>query len=226
MKHVLTNWKLILISAGAGFLLMLAFTWFSGFSMTGETQIKEWDDWPDGNVSEFHDALHDDPDVEETAVQHDTGIYIDVKGAVRRPGVYRMQSDDRVLDAVMEAGGFTDTAAHDGINLASRLSDEMVVYVPYVMDGEAVGESPDHTTETAWATIEEDDGLVCINGSDQTALETLPGIGPAKAAAIVQYRDDHGPFSNEEELVQVPGIGDKTYETLRSLIKVSEAGMP
>ncbi|ADH99879.1 ComEA family DNA-binding protein [Salisediminibacterium selenitireducens] len=226
MKHVLANWKLILISAGAGFLLMLALTWFSGFSMTGATEIKEWEDWSDGDVSEFSDGAFDDLDVEEPAVQHDSGIYIDVKGAVRRPGVYRMQSDDRVLDAVMEAGGFTDTAAHDGINLASRLSDEMVVYVPYEMAGEAVGVSPENMMETAWATMEEDDGLVCLNGSDHAALETLPGIGPAKAAAIIQYRDEHGPFTNEEELVQVPGIGDKTFETLRSLIKVSGAGMP
>lgn len=229
MKHVLSNWKLILISAGAGFLLMLAITWFTGNSMKEATQFQEWETWSEESVSEFEVTPSQSDDHEIEVQKLDEGVYIDVKGAVRRPGVYRMHSDDRVLDAVMEAGGFTDFAAHEGINLASKLSDEMVVYVPYEVEVE--GESGDHKggnhPEKVWeAAEEEEDGLVCLNGSDQAAFETLPGIGPAKAAAILQYRDNNGPFSSEEELIHVPGIGDKTFDTLRPLIKISTAQLP
>lgn len=138
-------------------------------------------------------------------------ILVDVKGAVKHPGLYSMQDGDRLLDAVDKAGGYTEAADTRLLNHAQRLQDESVVYVPIA------GEEPPVYEQPATASSSSSDNStskVNINTANESDFQTLPGIGPAKAMAIVQYREEHGPFSQLDGIKNVSGIGDKTFEKL------------
>ena len=116
-------------------------------------------------------------------------IVVDVKGAVRHPGVYSMQEGDRLIDAINAAGGYLPDADSRMLNHAMKLADEFVIYVP--IEGEEVTRYRTFTPITG-TSAQQDDGKVNINTADEKELMTIPGIGPSKAAAIIQYRTDHG----------------------------------
>lgn len=135
-------------------------------------------------------------------------VVVHVAGAVRSPGVIELASTARVVDAVRAGGGALDGADLDRLNLAAPVSDGQRIYVPRL--GEAVPAGPD-----AAAT-----GPVNLNTADLTTLETLPGIGPATAAAIVAHRDRQGPFATVDELADVAGIGPHKLAALDGLVTV------
>lgn len=141
-------------------------------------------------------------------------MFIDVKGAVLHPGVYDAEEDDRVLDIIQKAGGFLKKADQRKVNLAEKVHDEMVIYVP------KKGESPDPDINITTMSPNQDNGKVNLNTASLEQLQTLTGIGPSKAAAIVEYREKNGGFKKVEELTNVTGIGDKTFEKLKDSITV------
>jgi competence protein ComEA len=134
-------------------------------------------------------------------------IVVHVSGAVRYPGVYTLKDGVRVVDAVEAAGGIVPEGNADAINLAEPLYDGRKVTVPYISNQMGTGNSG--------GTV---DGRVNINEATAAELETLPGIGPAKASAIVSYREANGPFRSVDDLAAVAGIGAKTVEGLKELI--------
>ncbi|MCF6137992.1 helix-hairpin-helix domain-containing protein [Pseudalkalibacillus berkeleyi] len=142
--------------------------------------------------------------------QKSSSLIVDVKGAVKTSGVYEMKPGNRVNDAIIRAGGFSVGADTSRVNLAQILKDEMVIYVPRVGEKE-----PDIQKD------EVEDGKVNVNNGTSVQLETIPGIGPSKAKAIIDYREENGPFSDVNELTNVPGIGAKTVEQLKEYITVS-----
>jgi competence protein ComEA len=127
---------------------------------------------------------------------------------VRRPGVYRMPSGSRVDDAVSRAGGAAAGAELEAVNLAARLADGQQVVVPERVSGGAAA--------TAGAPAE---GPISLGTATVEQLEEIDGIGPVTAAAIVEYRDEHGGLSSIEQLDQVSGIGPATMESLRSQLQ-------
>ncbi len=143
-------------------------------------------------------------------------IMVDVKGAVQHPGVYSLSEGDRLIDAIHAAGGYLSDADSRMLNHALKLTDEFVVYVP------SVGEEPIDIiqTETVGTSAGQNGARVNINTADEQELMTIPGVGPAKATAIIQYRTDHGLFKTPESLMEVSGIGQKTFEKLESQITV------
>ncbi|MCP3764297.1 helix-hairpin-helix domain-containing protein [Domibacillus sp. A3M-37] len=146
-------------------------------------------------------------------------VAIDVKGAVSMPGIYMMSSDERVNDAINKAGGLTEQAEAAAVNLAQKVQDEMVIYVP--AKGEevpAVQTMPVPSAGSAGGT--EQSSVININTADSTALQELPGIGESKAQAIIDFRETDGPFTAVEDLKNISGIGDKTFEKLAPLIKI------
>ncbi|PSL41231.1 competence protein ComEA [Planomicrobium soli] len=139
-------------------------------------------------------------------------LMVDVKGQVASPGVFKLPIGSRMQDAIQAAGGFLPTADDRAINMAMKVQDEMSVYVPEVGEEAALsGNSPTLAGET----------LVNLNTATEEELMTLPGIGPSKAAAIITHRTDKGSFLKVEDLKEVSGIGDKTFEKLAELIKVN-----
>ncbi|GIN70999.1 competence protein ComEA [Bacillus sp. J14TS2] len=140
-------------------------------------------------------------------------IFIDVKGAVQKPGLYEAVEGERVDDVVEKAGGLLKTADEKQINFAMKLSDEMVIYIPEI--GEVEMEMPHVDTMSS-----SNDEKVNINQADATELETISGIGPSKAATIIQYREENGLFKEIEELMNISGIGEKTFEKLKEQITI------
>lgn len=138
-------------------------------------------------------------------------VYVHVFGAVVRPGLYRLDDGARVVDVIASAGGLAPDADESAVNLARRVSDGEQLRVPVV--GEALA-----TGETAPGVAS--DGRVNLNTADVTALDTLPRVGPAIAERIIQWREDNGPFTSVDDLLSVPGIGDKMLASLRDLVTV------
>jgi competence protein ComEA len=143
-------------------------------------------------------------------------IVVHVAGAVREPGVRRLPPGARVVDAVAAAGGLAAGAAADAVNLAALLSDGDRIYVPRAEEATAVPAGVTPTTTAASGPSPP--GPVQVNTAGAAELETLPGIGPAIAAAIVAYRDQHGPFLTVDQLADVPGIGPSKLASLRELV--------
>lgn len=146
-------------------------------------------------------------------------VAIDVKGAVSMPGIYKMSSNERVNDAINKAGGLTEKADAAAVNLAQKVQDEMVIYVP--AEGEEA--PPTQSAPPVSSDLSTNEGaskVININTADSTALQELPGIGESKAQAIIDFRETDGPFSAVDDLKNVSGIGDKTFEKLAPLIAV------
>lgn len=139
-------------------------------------------------------------------------IRVYVSGAVHQPDVYELPAGCIVKDAVEAAGGPTDSADLDGVNLAVELRDQQQVYVP--RRGETVPMLPSSAGVGAVS------GPVNINIAIAAELETLPGIGPKTADAIVEYREANGPFQTIEDIMDVPGIGEGTFEKIKDGITV------
>ena len=148
----------------------------------------------------------------EVSTTQETVIFVDIKGAVKNPGVYQMKVGDRVKDALDAAGGLTEESDSQKVNLAKRLEDQMVIVVPKV--GEEAEEIPAGETRNE-ATKE---GKVNINTATVEELKTLKGVGEKKAEAIIEYRKKNGSFQTKEDLMKVRGIGKKLFESFEERI--------
>lgn len=149
---------------------------------------------------------------QETLPAEQEEIWVDLKGAVNRPGVYKVAAGTRVFEVLELAGGTSEDADTQALNLAAVLQDGMVLRVP------RAGEVPPGELVALPGT---NDGRVNLNRATAEELDSkLPGIGPAKARAIVADREENGPFKSVDELVRVNGIGEKTLENIRDLVTV------
>ena len=137
-------------------------------------------------------------------------VVVHVAGAVRRPGVYRLPEGSRVTDAIERAGGTTPGAARDAINLAAPLADGQQVQIPATSQGAAgpggTGSGPG-------------DGPISLGSATVEQLDTIEGIGPVTAAAIVEFRDERGGVASIDELDEISGIGPATMEALRARLQ-------
>ncbi|AOH55781.1 hypothetical protein ABE28_015575 [Peribacillus muralis] len=165
----------------------------------------------------FADAAKGDSvEQSEKNVLDDLVIKVDVKGAVKQPGIFTAQAGDRVIDMISAAGSFTEKADKDKVNFAQLVEDQMVIYVPEIGEEEKGILEPNNTSPSGGVTA----GQVNLNKATQEELETLTGIGPSKATAILEYRESVGKFKQIDELKKVTGIGEKTFERLQDSISV------
>ncbi|HIV75123.1 MAG TPA: helix-hairpin-helix domain-containing protein [Candidatus Pseudogracilibacillus intestinigallinarum] len=143
-------------------------------------------------------------------------LLVDIKGAIKHPGLYKINEGDRIQDVIDLAGGLKDDADENQVNLAQRLQDEMVIYIP------TIGEEIEHIQPNISSTTTQSaqDGKVAINHATAEEIQTLNGIGPKKAETIIAYREENGPFHTIEDLLNVSGIGEKTLENIRDQISV------
>lgn len=139
------------------------------------------------------------------SIQRTGSLVVHVAGAVREPGVVRLESDDRVADAIDAAGGWSAGADRAGVNLAARVVDGQQVVVPRKLEGGQGASGVAGPISLSSATVEQ--------------LDELDGIGPGLAQKIVDFRTQNGGFSSVDQLGEVPGIGDKRLESLRSQLQ-------
>ena len=148
-------------------------------------------------------------------------IAVYINGAVERPGVYSFAEGSRVVDALQAAGGFLPTADGDTINQAAPLRDGQQVYVPFKGTPAPPGlqpGAPPAVPATGRAAAPAPSGPINLNTATKEQLDTLPGIGPALADRIIEYRQKYGPFQRPEDIKKVSGIGDKVFENIKDRI--------
>jgi len=145
-------------------------------------------------------------------------LTVHVVGAVGTPGVYCLLAGARVADAVQAAGGLLGNAEPAGVNLARPVSDGEQIVVP--VQGESAPAGVGGATPGSGAGAAVPGGPVDLNSASAEQLDTLPGVGPSTAAKIIADRTENGPFRTAEDLMRVPGIGAKRFESLKDLVTV------
>jgi len=154
-------------------------------------------------------------------------IIIHIVGAIKNPGVYKLKQNDRVIDAVKIAGGETEEANLDAINLAAFIKDGQKIIVPYRMynkpNDEINGNISKNTEEVYYfnsSLSSSSSGKININTANTATLQTLSGIGPVLSDKIIEYRKENGLFGVIDDIKNVSGIGEKKFEGIKDLICV------
>ena len=163
-------------------------------------------------------------DLEETnkdilvdSKQPEKKIYVHICGQVNQSGVYCLGEESRIMDVVEMAGGFTEQAARDYVNLAQKLVDGQQIYIP---DLEEVKENKVPVNLSNDGQESQNTGKININTADKETLMTLSGIGEAKADAIIKYREKNGGFKAIEEIKSIEGIKDGVFNKIEDKIEV------
>ncbi|HWR62094.1 MAG TPA: helix-hairpin-helix domain-containing protein [Clostridia bacterium] len=199
-----------LIAAAAVFLLVIVSgTLYIRQDKTTEISL--------GEAVELKEAAPETTEAETEILPEEISVYI--CGSVKNPGVVKLREGARLEEAIKMVGGTVEKADLTAVNLAYKLSDEDMVYIP------EVGEKPAETAGVAAAAGSakkgtDSHGKVNINTAGESELDTLEGIGPATAKAIIQYRDRVGAFGSIEEIKEVKGIGDAKYSSIKDSITV------
>lgn len=207
LKKLFEQYKFIIF--GVGITSILLFILIS--SNKGSDQALENIDLVSNN------APAENHDLEEKNSKKEIKIIVDVKGEVVKPGIYEAGSDDRIQDVITRAGGFRKKADVSQVNLAQKIKDEMVIYVPKI--GEKNTNNFTHTHESN-NLFQGDQIKININTANSEELQKISGIGPSKAEAIIEYREQNGLFKKIEDITNVTGIGDKTFEKLKDSITI------
>jgi general secretion pathway protein K len=204
------HWQLLVIGG-----LVLALGGVIWLMMGNSAEVEEENSLDDLLAAQMDAAPEEEVEPAEAKPIEPELFMVDVKGEVHAPGVYELPTDGRVKDAIAMAEGLTDEANELAINFAQKVEDQMVIYVPHEDDDSGL---PENTTtgagEASGATV------ININTASEQELMTLSGIGQAKAQQIIQYREENGLFDTSEDLMNVSGIGEKSFETLKDSIKV------
>ena len=149
---------------------------------------------------------------EKAENRHDEKIFVDVKGAVKHPGVFETTKDKRVKDLIEEAGGLLDDADTATLNLSQKVKDQMVIYVL------KHGEKPKQISDVGSSSSNTD--VININTANKERLMKISGVGKTKAEAIISYREKNGDFKKKEDITKVRGIGKATFDKIKDKIEV------
>lgn len=149
---------------------------------------------------------------EKAEDKYDEKIFVDVKGAVKHPGVFETTKDKRVKDLIEEAGGLLDDADTSTLNLSQKVKDQMVIYVL------KHGEKPKQMSDGGSSSSNTD--VININTANKEQLMKISGVGKTKAEAIISYREKNGDFKKKEDITKVRGIGKATFEKIKDKIEV------
>lgn len=185
-----------------------------------QSQNNESADTPDNGGHEA-DETNQTSDTESAEEAESGGlIYVFVCGQVTNPGVYELPEGSRLCQAIDAAGGLLDTAAPDWVNQAETAEDGQKIYVPSKEEAESMPEGQQTGQKQDTASAEGADGKIHLNTASREELMTLTGIGEKKADAILQYRESNGSFQSVEELMQVEGIKEGTYNKIKDSIVI------
>ena len=161
----------------------------------------------------FSNTSNETNDKDEKAEnKHDEKIFVDVKGAVKHPGVFETTKDKRVKDLIEEAGGLLDDADTSTLNLSQKVKDQMVIYVL------KHGEKPKQISDVGISSSNGD--VININTANKEQHMKISGVGKTKAEAIISYREKNGDFKKKEDITKVHGIGKATFEKIKDKIEV------
>lgn len=188
---------LLLISLGLSFIVYVQ---KSNKSVSYNNSLSFQNNKSDANNNSFNNDIKSD-------------IYVDLKGEVKHPGVYKVKSNDRVTNIIKYAGGFNKHADQRSVNLSQKLNDQQVIIVNKISPNSDI---PKSSNDLSTANSKK----VNLNTSDNKELQELDSVGEKKADKIIDYRNQHNGFKNIDELKKISGFGDKTFEKLKDYLEV------
>ena len=167
---------------------------------------------------EIEQEKNKDKDGKEEIPLKDKKIAVDIKGEVKKPGVYYVNDGSIILDLINEAGGTTNKANLDSINRAQKLKENECIVIPNVDDvnNDVMVATKGLTNNSS----KKEDDKVNINTADVNELNKLNGVGPSKANAIIKYREENGSFKSIEDIKNVSGFGEATFEKIKDSISI------
>ncbi len=177
---------------------------FSENNQQNTTEYSETQNAPDDGVS-FSDAENTEKESEkekDVAEKKEKAGYVHICGAVENPGIYEFYEGERLFEILDKAGGYDEEADTDAVNIAVEAKDGMQVRIPYI--GESINVS--------------ENKLIDINKASVEELCTIPGIGESRAKAIIEYRESKGGFSDIEELKEISGIKNATFDKIKPYV--------
>lgn len=183
---------------------------FGGNGKNDEIVVDKTGEMEAEMMEEESDSETEDEGLQPTA----SNLVVDISGCVKNPGVYEFEDGTRLHDVIQQAGGLTEEADIDAINQAELVTDGQKILIPEKL------ETMDGAERTTFTQNAVSNGKININQADSTTLQEIPGIGPATADKIIQYRDANGRFQSIEDLKNVSGIGEKTFEKMKDKICV------
>ena len=166
----------------------------------------------DYNDVTFSNSQNSEVSMDDKKEEQDSKIFVDVKGAVKRPGVFETTKDKRVKDLIEEAGGLLENADTSTLNLSQKVKDQMVIYVL------KYGEKPKQISDGSTSSSNGD--VININTANKEQLMKISGVGKTKAEAIISFREKNGDFKKKEDITKVRGIGKATFEKIKDKIEV------
>ncbi|MFC0744682.1 helix-hairpin-helix domain-containing protein [Enterococcus faecalis] len=210
LKQLPKKW--LLLGSGASIVILITLLVGIYLMVNKEAQV-DTTMWEETSLTTTAEVATD-----ATKERAETMIYVDIKGAVKVPGIYQLKNQQRIWDALALAGGVSEEADTTQVNYAQKVKDQMIIYVP--KKGEPVPQSLETLQESAPAQQNQEE-KINLNTATEAELQTISGIGAKKAQEIIRFRDEQGPFKTVEELKNVPGIGGKTVERLKDMLTVT-----
>lgn len=210
LKQLPKKW--LLLGSGASIVILITLLVGIYLMVNKEAQV-DTTMWEETSLTTTAEVATD-----ATKERAETMIYVDIKGAVKVPGIYQLKNQQRIWDALALAGGVSEEADTTQVNYAQKVKDQMIIYVP--KKGESVPQPLETLQESAPAQQNQEE-KINLNTATEAELQTISGIGAKKAQEIIRFRDEQGPFKTVEELKNVPGIGEKTVERLKDMLTVT-----
>ncbi|WP_181038369.1 helix-hairpin-helix domain-containing protein [Enterococcus faecalis] len=210
LKQLPKKW--LLLGSGASIVILITLLVGIYLMVNKEPQV-DTTMWEETSLTTTAEVATD-----ATKERAETMIYVDIKGAVKVPGIYQLKTQQRIWDALALAGGVSEEADTAQVNYSQKVKDQMIIYVP--KKGEAMAQSLETLQESAPAQQNQEE-KINLNTATEAELQTISGIGAKKAQEIIRFRDEQGPFKTVEELKNVPGIGEKTVERLKDMLTVT-----
>ena len=193
-----------------------------GQKETGQKQTdQKQTDHKESGQKEAGPQSRADTDNDNSSGKDGDTCFVYVCGAVRHPGVFEVPAGSRIYEVLTLAGGLKKNASIAGINQARQIADGDMIEILTVKEWRRAGKETDVGQSPA-ASPQPDGGRVNINTATAAALMTLNGIGEAKAAGIIAWREENGPFASTEELMEVSGIGEGVYAQIKDQVTVTE----
>lgn len=214
--------KRIIVTLWIGFLFVILLGCGSKNEPDALEKIKQSQNSESVKISEESEQESDHSSDTEAVegTENTEEVYVFVCGQVVSPGVYELTEGSRICQAIDAAGGMLDTAAADWVNQAETITDGQKIYVPTKEEVETMSDGQQTTQIQNSSSAEGTDGKVHLNTATKEELMTLTGIGDKKAEAIIRYRELNGGFQSVEELIQVEGIKEGTYNKIKDSIVI------
>lgn len=217
-KDFFNQWKVYIISVIVSFILLAGFIFWRQDHQLQNNKVNSNDaSFKQLNIDNNNTKLVEDQNKDSDKLIKNKGpVYVDVKGAIKHPNVYKMSPTDRVIDLLNKAELLEDADVSQ-INLSEKLTDQKMIYIPH--KGQKNIESQLGTNKSQ-VNQSNTNVKVNLNTASASELMSVPGVGQTKANAIIEHRNQQGAFQDIEELKKVKGFGSKTFEKLKSYFTI------